>query len=95
MLEGLEISYNPDFGGILPEAIGKWSALREFHAIDVSYTGPLPSSLTKLTRLEYFDLRSEINDTIPDDIWKLSNLSTFMHPAVHSKVHPLGATYVN
>ncbi|GLT79546.1 hypothetical protein SLA2020_510300 [Shorea laevis] len=71
----IDLSEN-QFGGEIPDVIGKLSSLKGLNLSHNNLTGPISRSLGNLTSLEWLDLSSnELVGEIPDELVSLTQLS--------------------
>ncbi|CAN4110817.1 unnamed protein product [Withania somnifera] len=57
-LETLDLSYNKDLTGALPQSIGKLTKLSNLILVGCGFSGLIPDSIGSLTRLRYLSLNS-------------------------------------
>ncbi|KAK7387637.1 hypothetical protein VNO78_22424 [Psophocarpus tetragonolobus] len=74
-LETLDLSYNKDLTGPLPQSIGELKKLTTLILVGCKFTGPIPGSIGKLQALLYLSLNSNsFSGAIPHSIGNLSKL---------------------
>ncbi|WVY94674.1 hypothetical protein V8G54_033762 [Vigna mungo] len=71
----LDLSYNKNLTGPLPDNIGKLRKLRNLLLINCGFTGPIPATIGNLERLVFLSLNSNgFTGPIPAAIGNLSNV---------------------
>ncbi|XP_019191135.1 PREDICTED: probable leucine-rich repeat receptor-like protein kinase At5g49770 [Ipomoea nil] len=74
-LETLDLSYNKELTGPLPQAIGNLKALSNLILVGCGFSGPIPDTIGSLTELRFLSLNSnKFVGTIPPSVGKLSKL---------------------
>ncbi|CAN4108250.1 unnamed protein product [Withania somnifera] len=74
-LETLDLSYNKDLTGALPQSIGKLTKLSNLILVGCGFSGPIPDSIGSLTRLVFLSLNSnKFFGVIPATIGYLTEL---------------------
>ncbi|KAL9276307.1 hypothetical protein ACSQ67_026145 [Phaseolus vulgaris] len=74
-LEILDLSYNKDFTGPLPESIGELRKLSTLILVGCNFNGPIPDSIGNLQELLFLSLNSNsFSGPIPPSIGSLSKL---------------------
>ncbi|KAI4296125.1 hypothetical protein L6164_036109 [Bauhinia variegata] len=74
-LETLDLSYNKDITGPLPQAIGNLKKLSTLILVGCGFNGPIPDEIGNLQELVYLSLNSNnFNGQIPASIGNLSKL---------------------
>ncbi|KAH0728471.1 hypothetical protein KY284_004336 [Solanum tuberosum] len=74
-LETLDLSYNKDLTGYLPQSIGKLTKLSYLILVGCGFSGPIPDSIGSLTRLVFLSLNSnQFTGRIPATIGYLTEL---------------------
>ncbi|GLJ34401.1 hypothetical protein SUGI_0691600 [Cryptomeria japonica] len=77
-LQTLDLSYNKDLTGRLPNSIGNLVSLRILIVIACNFNGHLPTELGNLTNLSFLALNSnKFTGPIPPTLGKLTNLEWF------------------
>ncbi|WMV12259.1 hypothetical protein MTR67_005644 [Solanum verrucosum] len=75
-LETLDLSYNKDLTGYLPQSIGKLTKLSILILVGCGFSGPIPDSIGSLTRLVFLSLNSnQFTGRIPATIGYLTELN--------------------
>ncbi|KAK4378757.1 hypothetical protein RND71_000619 [Anisodus tanguticus] len=74
-LQTLDLSYNKELTGPLPQSIGKLTKLSNLILVGCSFSGPIPDSIGSLTQLVYLSLNSnKFIGGIPATIGNLTKL---------------------
>ncbi|KAJ1400389.1 Serine-threonine/tyrosine-protein kinase, catalytic domain [Sesbania bispinosa] len=74
-LETLDLSYNKDLTGPLPQSIGELKKLSTLILVGCSFNGPIPNNIGYLQELRYLSLNSNrFSGQIPHSIGNLSKL---------------------
>ncbi|RDX81659.1 putative leucine-rich repeat receptor-like protein kinase, partial [Mucuna pruriens] len=79
-LETLDLSYNKDLTGPLPESIGELTKLSTLSLNSNSFSGPIPHSIGNLSKLSWLDLaENQLQGNIPVSSGDISGLDKLHH----------------